>query len=54
MSWLISKALMNSLCSQEQEAASLEENFLDGAQSVPSHWKWTSPTLCRSSLENLE
>jgi len=37
MSWLISKALMNSLYSQEQEAASLEENFLDGEQSVQSN-----------------
>lgn len=35
MSWLISKALMNSLCSQEQEEESLEENFSDGEPSAP-------------------
>jgi len=36
MSWLISKALMNSLCSQELAVESLEENFSDGEQSVQS------------------
>ena len=36
MSWLISKALMNSLCSQELEAEYLEENSLGGEQSVQS------------------
>jgi hypothetical protein len=46
MSWLISKALMNSLCSQEQEAASLEENFLDGAQSVQSNGNNTQLVYC--------
>jgi hypothetical protein len=34
MSWLISKALMNLLCSQEQVEESLEENSLDGTQSA--------------------
>jgi DNA (cytosine-5)-methyltransferase 1 len=34
MSWLISKALMNFLYSQEQEEASLVENFSDGEQSA--------------------
>jgi DNA (cytosine-5)-methyltransferase 1 len=34
MSWLISKALMNSLCSQEQVAAFSEDTSLDGKQSV--------------------
>jgi hypothetical protein len=34
MSWLISKALMNLLYSQEQEEASLVENFSDGEQSA--------------------
>jgi len=37
MSWLISKALMNSLCSQELAVESLEENFSDGEQSVLSN-----------------
>ena len=46
MSWLISKALMNSLCSQEQEAASLEENFLDGEQSVLSNGNNTQLAYC--------
>lgn len=35
MSWLISKALMNSLCSQEQVEESSVESSLDGKQSVP-------------------
>jgi DNA (cytosine-5)-methyltransferase 1 len=35
MTWLISNALMNSLCLQEQGAASLAENFSDGEQSAP-------------------
>jgi len=35
MSWLISKSLMNSLCSQELAVESLGENSLDGEQSVP-------------------
>jgi DNA (cytosine-5)-methyltransferase 1 len=46
MSWLISKALMNSLCSQEQEAASLGENFLDGEQSVPLNGNNTQQAYC--------
>jgi len=37
MSWLISKALMNSLCSQELAVESLEENSSDGEQSVQSN-----------------
>jgi DNA (cytosine-5)-methyltransferase 1 len=36
MSWLISKTLMNSLCSQGQEVASLEDTSSDGEQSVQS------------------
>jgi hypothetical protein len=39
MSWLISQALMNSLCLQEQEVESSEENCLDGEQSVQSNGK---------------
>jgi len=35
MSWLISQALMNSLCLQEQAAEYLVENFSDGEQSAP-------------------
>ena len=35
MSWLISKTLMNSLCSQAQAVESLEDTYLDGEQSVP-------------------
>jgi DNA (cytosine-5)-methyltransferase 1 len=46
MSWLISKALMNSLCSQEQEAASLEENFLDGEQSALLNGNNTQLAYC--------
>jgi len=46
MSWLISKALMNSLYSQVQEAASLEENFLDGEQSVQSNGNNTQLAYC--------
>jgi len=45
MAWIISKAMMNlyenSHCSQEPGAESLEENSLDGKQSVPSK---TNPT----------
>jgi len=37
MSWLISKALMNSLYSQEQEEASLGDISSDGEQSVQSN-----------------
>ena len=42
MSWLISKALMNSLSLQEPVEEYLGENFLDGEQSVPSSG---TPTL---------
>lgn len=35
MSWIISKALMNSLCLQEQVEAFSEESCLDGTQCVP-------------------
>ena len=35
MSWLISKTLMNSLCSQAQVEEYLAGNFSDGEQSVP-------------------
>jgi len=35
MAWLISNRLMNSLCSQEQEVASLVDTCLDGEQSAP-------------------
>lgn len=45
MSWTISRAMLaayeNSHCSQEQEAASLEESFLAGEQSAQSN---TTPT----------
>jgi hypothetical protein len=37
MSWLISKALMNSLCSRELAVESLGENSLDGEQSALSN-----------------
>jgi hypothetical protein len=37
MSWLISKALMNSLCSQELAVESLVDTCLDGEQSVLSN-----------------
>ena len=46
MSWLISKALMNSLCSQELEAASLGENFSDGEQSALSNGNNTPQAYC--------
>jgi DNA (cytosine-5)-methyltransferase 1 len=46
MSWLISKALMNSLCSQELEAASLGENFSDGEQSALSNGSNTPQAYC--------
>ena len=36
MGWVISKALMNSLCSQEQAAESLAGAFSGGEQSAPS------------------
>ena len=46
MSWLISKALMNSLCSQELEAASLGENSSDGEQSALSNGNNTPQAYC--------
>jgi hypothetical protein len=46
MSWLISKALMNSLCSQELAVESLEENFSDGEQSVLSSGNNTPQAYC--------
>ena len=46
MTWIISQALMNSLCSQEQEAASLVENSLDGEQSVPLSGNPTQQAYC--------
>jgi hypothetical protein len=46
MAWLISKALMNSLCSQEQEVESLGENFSDGEQSAPLSGKPTQQAYC--------
>jgi hypothetical protein len=46
MSWLISKALMNSLYLQEQEAAFLGENSLDGEQSVQSNGNNTQQAYC--------
>ena len=46
MSQLISKALMNSLYSQEQEAASLEAICLDGEQSVQSSGSITPQAYC--------
>jgi len=46
MSWLISKALMNSLCSQELAVESLEEKSLDGAQSVPLNGNNTPQAYC--------
>jgi hypothetical protein len=46
MSWLISKALMNSLCSQELVAESLEENFSDGEQSALSNGNNIQQAYC--------
>jgi hypothetical protein len=46
MTWLISKALMNSLCSQELEEESLEANCLDGEQSVQSNGSNTQLAYC--------
>ena len=46
MSWLISKTLMNSLCSQEQEVASLAGNFSDGEPSVPLNGNNTQQAYC--------
>jgi hypothetical protein len=46
MSWLISKALMNSLYSQGLEVESLEESYSDGEQSVPSNGNPTPLAYC--------
>ena len=46
MSWLISKSLMNSLCSQELAVESLGENSLDGEQSVLSSGNNTPQAYC--------
>jgi DNA (cytosine-5)-methyltransferase 1 len=46
MSWLISKALMNSLCLQELAVESLEENFSDGEQFVQSSGNNTQQAYC--------
>ena len=46
MSWLISQALMNSLCLQEQAAEYLVENFSDGEQSAPLNGKPIQQAYC--------
>ena len=46
MSWLISQALMNLLCSQEQVEESLVENCLDGEQSAQSNGNPTQLAYC--------
>ena len=46
MSWLISKALMNSLSLQEQAAEYLGENFSDGEQSAPLNGSPTQLAYC--------
>ena len=46
MTWLISKALMNSLCSQEQVEAFLGDISLDGEQSVQSSGSSTPQAYC--------
>jgi hypothetical protein len=46
MSWLISKALMNSLFLQEQVGESLAANYLDGEQSVQSSGNPTPQAYC--------
>ena len=46
MTWLISQALMNSLCLQGQEEESLEENCLDGELSVPLSGNNTQQAYC--------
>jgi len=46
MSWLISKALMNSLCSQELAVESLVDTCLDGEQSVQSSGSNTQQAYC--------
>ena len=46
MTWLISKALMNSLSSQEQAVESLGDTSLDGEQSVQSSGSNTPQAYC--------
>ena len=46
MTWLISKALMNSLSSQEQVEEFLEDTCLDGEQSVQSSGSSTPQAYC--------
>ena len=46
MTWLISKALMNSLSSQEQAVESLGDTSLDGEQSVPLNGNNTQLAYC--------
>ena len=46
MSWLISKALMNLLCSQELAVESLVDTCLDGEQSVQSSGNNTQQAYC--------
>ena len=46
MSWIISQALMNSLCSQGLEVEFLEENCLDGEQSVQLNGKPIQQAYC--------
>lgn len=46
MSWLISQALMNSLCSQEQAAESLAGTCSDGGPSAPSNGSLTPQAYC--------
>ena len=46
MTWLISKALMNSLSLQEQAVESLGDTCLDGEQSVPSSGNLTQLAYC--------
>ncbi|WP_341237909.1 hypothetical protein [uncultured Limnobacter sp.] len=46
MSWLISKALMNSLCSQAQAVEFLGESCLDGTQSAQLSGNHTQQAYC--------
>jgi len=46
MAWLISNSLMNSLCSQEPEVASLVGIFLDGEQSAPLNGNSIQQAYC--------
>jgi hypothetical protein len=46
MSWLISKTLMNLLCSQGQAVESLVDTCLDGEQSVLSNGNNTPQAYC--------